>query len=110
MKNTHRYVFVLLSKRFDETAATAFIASFRNAGMLTKTIGFRRLKVISRHGIVWYPDMTLHRALPLASRTDCLITPGPLPHLKQYRIDPELQTFINLAVMNAKMVITGQVD
>ncbi|MCB0164834.1 MAG: hypothetical protein KDI79_11445 [Anaerolineae bacterium] len=102
------YVFVLWSEGFDEKVATIFVTELRDAGLLVKMVGLTTRHTSGFHGLVLVPDLTLDHALPLASRTSCLIIPSILGWSSRLDNDPRVRKFIKLASSNQALLVVGQ--
>ncbi len=68
MPRTQDYVFVLWGDRFEEVAATIFVAELRQAGLRVKVVSLTRRRVNGGHGLALLPDLTLEEALPVKCR------------------------------------------
>ena len=106
MSNTQRYIFVLWGSRFDEATATIFVSELRDAGLLVKVVGLTVHQTEGERGLILVPDLTLDQALPLASKTACVIIPTTSRWEARFDSDPRFSDFCDQAVQaHARFVI-----
>jgi hypothetical protein len=100
------YVFVLWGDGFDEAVAAIFVTQLREVGLPVRVVGLTSRQIHGNRGLALVPDMTLDEALPLADQTSCLIIPSKSRWIEQYKYDPRIRKFLQLAnANNAKFVI-----
>lgn len=106
MSKSGDYIFVLWGERFEEVAATIFVATLREAGLRVKVVGLTPPRISGSHGLMLVPDLTLDQALPLATYTVCLIIPHTPYGLKYLNNDPRLRQFFREVLTgHARLVI-----
>ncbi|MCP4407927.1 MAG: DJ-1/PfpI family protein [Gammaproteobacteria bacterium] len=100
-----KYIFVLWGYRFEEATAAIFVTHLRQAGLLVKVVGLDARHISGANGLTLLPDLTLGKALPLATQAICVIVPHPSSELKRLTVDPRLQEFMRQARANAARFI-----
>lgn len=110
MVNNNDYVFVLCGNDFEEAAASIFVSELREAGLRVKIVGLTAQRISSAHGLTLIPDLTLDQALPLASKTACLIIPYTSGGINRLKNDPRLREFCHQAYTNQTKLVVGQLN
>jgi hypothetical protein len=110
MPKDYRYVFVLWGDKFEERAATIFVAELREAGLRVKVVGLTPQQIHGWHGLALVPDLTLDQALSLAASTICLVIPYASPGIKRLKNDPRLADLFLQADAHQARFVLGQVS
>lgn len=107
MTKTKDHCFVLWADRFDEVAATVFVAELRQAGLRVKLVGLPGPSFVGVHGLALTPDLTLDEALALAERAACIVLPCDSPAGGRIVHDPRLWELLDLASAQQAPIIAG---
>ncbi|NJN97524.1 MAG: DJ-1/PfpI family protein [Anaerolineales bacterium] len=98
MTKFNDYIFVLLGHNFDERSITAVVTQLRQAGLLVKVVGLTPGQISGAHGLTLVPDLTLGKALTLASQVIGVIIPSASADSPALRNDPRLAELLERAI------------
>ena len=95
-------VYVFLAKGFEELEALAPVDVLRRAGVEVKLVGVTGKQVRGSHGIAVSCDITIDNAS--FDELDGIILPGGLPGTTNLEVDKTVQSFIDYAAQNGKVI------
>ena len=95
-------VYVFLAKGFEELEALAPVDVLRRAGVEVKLVGVTGKQVRGSHGIAVSCDITIDHAS--FDELDGIILPGGLPGTTNLEADNTVQSFIDYAAQNGKVI------
>lgn len=95
-------VYVFLAKGFEELEALAPVDILRRAGVQVKTVGVTGKRVSGSHSISVNCDITVNEAV--FDDLDGIILPGGLPGTTNLEKDDTVQSFIDYAANNGKII------
>ena len=95
-------VYVFLAKGFEELEALAPVDILRRAGVEVKLVGVTGKQVRGSHGIAVSCDITIDNAS--FDELDGIILPGGLPGTTNLEVDKTVQSFIDYAAQNGKVI------
>lgn len=107
MTKFNDYIFVLLGHNFDERTTTAVVTQLRQAGLLVKVVGLTPGQISGAHGLTLVPDLTLGKALTLASQVIGVIIPSASADCPALRNDPRLAELLERAYLNGAKFVIG---
>jgi putative intracellular protease/amidase len=110
MSKKQKQVLVLWGDKFEEATAALFVSELRKVGLRVKVVGLTPPKIRGAYGLALEPDLTLDQALPLATKTTCLVIPHSLPGLKRLKNDPRLEQFFDQALQKRAKIIIGSLN
>lgn len=110
MNDAQTYIFVLWGDRFDEVTATIFVSELRDAGLLVKVVGLTVHQTEGERGLAIVPDLTLDQALPLASKTACVVIPTTSRWEDRFDNDPRFSEFCTQAMRSQARFVVGRSD
>lgn len=101
-----RCILVLWGDYFDETAATVFVVSLRQAGLCVRVVGVDGLIAAGRNGLALHADLSLSEINSLCKNISCLILPCSRAAVNRLENDPRIHELFRCAAhCGAKFVV-----